>query len=122
MLDYFGFALLCCVIGPENLCHNLNKSDVKLKPNTIWSPAFSRASRRLPVSTLSPHWLMMMEKLHPSLSDLVQTISEYRVALLKWPPVEYKNTRRILKWYERLLHTETEEKNALSAEGRRELL
>ena len=40
MLDYFGFALLCCVIGPENLCHNLNKSDVKLKPNTIWSPAF----------------------------------------------------------------------------------
>lgn len=33
------------------------------------------------------------EKLHPSLSDLVRTISEYRVVLLKWPLGEYfKNT------------------------------
>ena len=63
------------------------------------------------------------EKLHPSLSDLVRTISEYRVVLLKWPLGEYfKNTGRILKWCKRLLHTETEEKNAPSAEGRRELL
>ena len=62
-------------------------------------------------------------KLHPSLSDLVRTISEYRVVLLKWPLGEYfKNTGRILKWYKRLLHTETEEKNVPSAEGRRELL
>ena len=60
MLDCFGFDLLRCVIGPENVCHNLNQSDVKLKPNTILSPAFSRASRRLPVSTLGSHWLMMM--------------------------------------------------------------
>ena len=60
MLDCFGFDLLRCVIGPENVCHNLNQSDVKLKLNTIWSPAFSRASRWLPVSTLGSHWLMMM--------------------------------------------------------------
>ena len=33
------------------------------------------------------------EKLHPSLSELVRTISEYRVVLLKWPLGEYfKNT------------------------------
>ena len=57
------------------------------------------------------------------MSDLVRTISEYRVVLLKWPLGEYfKNTGRILKWYERLLHTETEEKNAPSAEGLNGLL
>ena len=37
------------------------------------------------------------EKLHPSLSDLVQTISEYRVVLLKWPPGEYLSTSRTLE-------------------------
>ena len=60
MLDCFGFASLRCVIGPENSCHNLNQSNVKLKPNTTWSLAFSRALRRLPVSTLCSHWLIIM--------------------------------------------------------------
>ena len=59
-LDCFGFASLRCVIGPENSCHNLNQSNVKLKPNTTWSHAFSRALRRLPVSTLCSHWLIIM--------------------------------------------------------------
>ena len=49
ILDCFGFALLCSVIGPENLCHNLNQSNTKLKPISIRSLAFSRASSRLPV-------------------------------------------------------------------------
>ena len=31
------------MIGPENSLHSLNQSDVKLKPITTWSPAFSRA-------------------------------------------------------------------------------
>ena len=60
MLDCFGFASLRCVIGPKNSCHNLNQSNVKLKPNTTWSLAFSRALRRLPVSTLCSHWLIIM--------------------------------------------------------------
>ena len=59
MLDCFGFALLCCVIGPENSRHNLNQSNVKLKPIITWSLAFSRALRRLPVSTLCSHWLII---------------------------------------------------------------
>ena len=49
MLDCFGFALLRYVIGPGNSRHNLNQSNVKLKPTTTWSLAFSRALRRLPV-------------------------------------------------------------------------
>ena len=60
MLYCFGFALLRCVIGPENSRHNLNQSKVKLKPNTTWSLAFSRALRRLTVSNLSSHWLIIM--------------------------------------------------------------
>ena len=52
MLDCFGFALLRCLIGPENSRHNLNQSNVKLKPNTTWSLAFSRALRRLAVCWL----------------------------------------------------------------------
>ena len=35
-----GFALLRCVIGRENSRFFLNQSDAKLKPVTIWSPAF----------------------------------------------------------------------------------
>ena len=38
-----GFTLLWCVIGRENSCFFLNQSDAKLKPVTIWSPAFCRA-------------------------------------------------------------------------------
>ena len=60
MLYCFGFALLRCVIGPENSRHNLNQSNVKLKPNMTWSLAFSRALRRLAVSNLSSHWLIIM--------------------------------------------------------------
>ena len=60
MLDCFGFASLRCVIGPENSCHNLNQSNVELQPNTTWSLAFSHALRRLPVSTLCSHWLIIM--------------------------------------------------------------
>ena len=60
MLDSFGFALLRYVIGPGNSRHNLNQSNVKLKPTTTWSLAFSRALRRLPVSTLCSHWLIIM--------------------------------------------------------------
>ena len=60
MLYCFGFALLRCVIGPENSRHNLNQSNVKLKPNTTWSLAFSRALRKLAVSTLSSHWLIIV--------------------------------------------------------------
>ena len=59
MLDCFGFALLCCVIGPENSRHNLNQSNVKLKPIITWSLVFSRALRRLPVSTLCSHSLII---------------------------------------------------------------
>ena len=31
MLDCFGFALPRCVLGPENLCHNLNQRNAKTK-------------------------------------------------------------------------------------------
>ena len=55
--DYFGFALLRYVIGPENWCHFLSQSDFKPKPITTWSPAFSRALGCLIVFTLSSHWL-----------------------------------------------------------------
>ena len=37
------FALLCSVIGLENLRHFLNQLDAKLTLITTWSPAFSRA-------------------------------------------------------------------------------
>ena len=55
--DCIGFALLRSVIGLENLRHPLNQSDAKVKPITTWSLAFSRARGRLPVFTLSSHWL-----------------------------------------------------------------
>ena len=56
MLDCFGFDLLRCVIGPENVCHNLNQS-TKTKHNLV-TRVFPHL-RRLPVSTLGSHWLMM---------------------------------------------------------------
>ena len=36
MLYCFGFALLRCVIGPENSRHNLNQSNVKLKLTRVF--------------------------------------------------------------------------------------
>ena len=48
-----GFALLHSVIGLENSRHPLSQSDAKLKPIMTWSLAFSRASGRLHVFTLT---------------------------------------------------------------------
>ena len=48
------------MIGPETSRHPFNQSDAKLKKIATRSPAFSRASSRLSVLTLSSHWLMMM--------------------------------------------------------------
>ena len=36
ILDIFYFALLCCVIGPQNLRHFFNRLDLKFKPITLW--------------------------------------------------------------------------------------
>ena len=55
--DCIGFALLRSVIGLENSRHPLNQSDAKVKPIATWSLAFSRAYDRLPVFSLSSHWL-----------------------------------------------------------------
>ena len=59
--DYFGSALLRSMIGLENSCRALNQSDAKRKLNVTWSLMFSRAFGSLPVSTLSPHWLLMAQ-------------------------------------------------------------
>ena len=58
--DCIGFALLRSVIGLENSRHPLNQSNTKLKPFATWSLAFSRASGRLHVFTLSSHWLLVI--------------------------------------------------------------
>lgn len=50
--DCVGFALLRSMIGSENSRYSLNQSDVKLKPVTTESRAFSRALRSLLVSFL----------------------------------------------------------------------
>ena len=55
---FHWFALLRSVIGPKNAHCQLNQSDVKLKPITTRSPAFSRASGGLLVYILSFHWLL----------------------------------------------------------------
>ena len=57
--DCVGFALLRFVISLENCHHALNQSDAKLKPIATWSLAFSRASGRLRVFTLSSHWFLV---------------------------------------------------------------
>ena len=36
ILDIFYFALLCCVIGPQSLCHFFNRLDLKFKPIMLW--------------------------------------------------------------------------------------
>ena len=54
--DCIGLALLRSVIGLDNPRHPLRQSDAKLKLIATWSLAFSRASDRLHVLTLS--WLV----------------------------------------------------------------
>ena len=58
--DYFVFALLRFVIGPENSRHFLNQSDSKLQSSAIWLLVFSRASSNLLVFTSSSLWLLVM--------------------------------------------------------------
>ena len=48
------------MIGRAKLRHHRNQSNQELKSILIWSLAFSRASSRLPLFTLSSHRLMMM--------------------------------------------------------------
>ena len=48
------------MIGRENSCHHLNQSNATLKLIPTWSLVFSRVLSRLPVFTLSSHWLTMM--------------------------------------------------------------
>ena len=48
------------MIGRENSCHHLNQSNATLKLVPAWSLVFSRVLSRLPVFTLSSHWLTMM--------------------------------------------------------------
>ena len=57
--DCFGFALLRSVIGLKNPRHFLNQSDAKPKPIPTWSPAFSRAWRRLRLFASSSHWFIV---------------------------------------------------------------
>ena len=58
--DCIDFSLLCSVIGLENSRHPLNQSDAKEKPISTWSLAFSCASGRLQVFTLSSYWLLLI--------------------------------------------------------------
>ena len=48
------------MIVRENSCHHLNQSNATLKLVPTWSLVFSRVLSRLPVFTLSSHWLTMM--------------------------------------------------------------
>ena len=50
---------LICDWSRKNSRHHLNQSNTKVKPILIRSLTFSRASSRLPVFTLSSHWLNM---------------------------------------------------------------
>ena len=54
--DCVGFALLRSMIGSENSRYSLDRSDVKLKPMTTESRAFSRALRSLLVSFFGSYW------------------------------------------------------------------
>ena len=40
-----------CCLSPENARYYLDQSNAELKPISTWSPAFSRASSKLPVFT-----------------------------------------------------------------------
>ena len=57
-LPSFCFNSLCD--WSRKLRHHRNQSNQELKSILIWSLAFSRASIRLPLFTLSSHRLMMM--------------------------------------------------------------
>ena len=50
-------ALLCSMIGPENLRHSLNQLDAELLPIIAWSSAFSRALGSLIIFIARSHWL-----------------------------------------------------------------
>ena len=53
--------MICCTSlhdWSRNSRHSLNQSDLKLKPITTWSPAFSRALGSLVGFILSSHWLL----------------------------------------------------------------
>ena len=54
------FTLICDWWSRKKLCHHLDQSNTNLKPILTWPLAFSRPSSRLPVFTLSSHWLNML--------------------------------------------------------------
>ena len=60
MRVFFGFALLCSLIGSKNSRHFLNQSEAKLKPIANWSHAFSRAWRWLHVFASSSDWFFVL--------------------------------------------------------------
>ena len=75
-----GFALLRCVIGRENSRFFLNQSDAKLKPVTIWSPAFCRA-----LVELFLLWFVMDSKVIPCfwLADVIGLVWVIRHSIEK---------------------------------------
>ena len=56
-VTYIGFYLIHSTIGSKNSRHSLNQSEARISPISTWSPAFSRTSGGLPLSTLSSLWL-----------------------------------------------------------------
>ena len=52
------------MIGPENLHHFLDQSESNLKLDVLWSLAFSRASIKLRVLSLSSHWFFDITSFH----------------------------------------------------------
>lgn len=75
-----GFALLRCVIGRENSRFFLNQSDAKLKPVTIWSPAFCRA-----LVELFLLWFVIDSKVFPCfwLADVIGLVWVIRHSIEK---------------------------------------
>ena len=86
--DCLVFALIRSVIGRAKLRHHRNQSNQELKSILIWSLAFSRASSRLPLFTLSSHRLMMMFWLVVVITENYDWIvlSGFACALLWRPP------------------------------------
>lgn len=75
-----GFTLLRCVIGRENSRFFLNQSDAKLKPVTIWSPAFCRA-----LVELFLLWFVIDSKVFPCfwLADVIGLVWVIRHSIKK---------------------------------------